>query len=79
MPGVRPVRPYGWIGKDRDFLCVRQNITHRDRRGLFSIHKNMGSWIAARKIYFFFILTRFLYGEVTPRPIYRTNQKRLCE
>jgi hypothetical protein len=33
---------YGWIGHERDFLCTRQNLAHRDRRGLFSIHKKYG-------------------------------------
>ena len=33
---------YGWIGHPLDFLCICQNHDHRDRRGLFSIHKKYG-------------------------------------
>jgi hypothetical protein len=33
---------YGWIGQAYEFLCNRQNHAHRDRRGLFSIHKKYG-------------------------------------
>jgi hypothetical protein len=70
---------YGWIGQACEFLCNRQNHVHRDRRGLFFIHKIYGLLNRHPKKVSFLILTRFLHGEVTPRPIYRTNQKRLCE
>jgi hypothetical protein len=40
---------HGWIGQERGaFLCTRQNLARRDRRGLFSIHKNMGSLLNRR-------------------------------
>jgi hypothetical protein len=41
QPGVGNWR-YGWIVHERHFLCTRQNLTHRDRRGLFSIHTKYG-------------------------------------
>jgi len=41
--------------------------------------QNMGSWIACRRKLVFRFLTRFLYRAVTSRPIYRTNQRRLCK
>jgi hypothetical protein len=54
-------------------------IAYRDRRGLFFIHTK--HWLLNRrpKKISILVLTRFLYREVTSRPIYRTNQKRLCE
>jgi hypothetical protein len=71
---------HGWIGQAYEFLRNRQNQAHRDRRGWFSIHAKHGLLDRRRgQLDFFIFLTRLLYGEVTLRPIYRTNQKRLCE
>jgi hypothetical protein len=40
--GQSAAKAYGWIGHLLDFLCTRQILAHRDRRGLFSIHTQYG-------------------------------------
>jgi hypothetical protein len=59
--------------------AARRDHAHRDRRGLFSIHTKYGLLNRLPTKVSFSILTRFLYRAVTSRPIYRTNQRRLCK